>query len=160
MVRVFDRPVTEYGNYFVMLSLAFMTGNFVSARLSERVGINRMILIGNTLSLAAAALEATLLLAGLWTPLAIFAPTALIVFGNGIAMPNLQAGALGVRPRSAGTASGLMGFLQMALAAAFAQAVGSLTGETPYPMIAFMLTALVLALLSFSLGYRFSRATA
>ena len=160
MVNVLGRPVTEYGLYFVMLSLAFMAGNFAAARLSEQVGRHRMILTGNAVSLSAVTLAAALALAGVWTPLAIFLPTAVIVFGNGMAMPNLQAGALAVRPRSAGTASGLMGFLQMAIAAFFAQAVGSLTADTPYPMIAFMFTGLSLAFLSFVLAHRASRVTA
>ncbi len=160
MVNVLGRPVTEYGLYFVLLSLAFMAGNFAAARLSERVGRHRMILTGNTVSLSAVTLAAALALGGVWTPLAIFLPTAAIVFGNGMAMPNLQAGALAVRPRSAGTASGLMGFLQMAVAAFFAQAVGSLTADTPYPMIAFMFTGLSLAFLSFVLAHRASRVTA
>ena len=36
-----------------------------------------------------------------------------MIFGNGLALSNLQAGALSVHPESAGTASGLSGFLQM-----------------------------------------------
>ena len=149
MVNVMDRPVTEYGLYFVMISLAFMAGNFASARLSERFGTNRMIVVGCTLSLTAALIEAALLLAGFWTPLAIFIPTAGVVFGSGLAMPNMQAGALGVYPRSAGTASGLSGFLQMGIAAVFAQTVGTLQGDTPYVMIGFMVLALALSAGSF-----------
>ena len=53
-----------------------------------------------------------------------------------------------------------MGFLQMAIAAFFAQAVGSLTADTPYPMIAFMFTGLSLAFLSFVLAHRASRVAA
>lgn len=160
MVNVMGRPVTEYGLYFAMLSLSFMAGNFVSARLSERLGTDRMILLGNLTALAGITVEALLMINGIWVPIAIFAPTAVIVFGNGIALPNLQAGALGVRPRSAGTASGLSGFLQMAIAAAFAQGVGSLTVDTPYPMIAFMAVAICLALVCSSLGARLARAAA
>ena len=157
MVDVLDRPVTEYGLYFIGISLAFMAGNFVSARISERVGINRMILLGSGISVLAVAAGGVLALGGVWAPWALFGPTAVIVFGNGLTMANAQAGALGVYPRSAGTASGLSGFLQMAIAAVFAQTVGSVLNDSPVVMFGFMGFALALAFGAFVLALRFSR---
>ena len=83
-----------------------------------------------------------------------------MVFGNGLAMANLQAGALGIYPRSAGTASGLSGFLQMSMAAAVAQIVGMLQDGTPIPMAIFMFASASLAFLAFLIALRANRAAA
>jgi len=157
MVTLMGRPVTEYGLYFVLVSLCYIAGNFATARYGSRVGIDRMILTGCVVSLIAVAVEAALAVARVWTPLALFGPMTAIAFGNGLTMANLQAGALGVYPRSAGTASGLSGFLQMAIAAGFAQAVGSLQGDTPLPTIGFMALGLSLALACFLAARRAQR---
>ena len=157
MVKVMGRSVTEYGLYFVTISLSFMAGNYVAARLSEPLGINRMILVGSIVALIAVAGAALLAAQQVWTPLALFAPMTLIVFGNGIAAANLQAGALGIYPQRAGTASGLSGFLQMLVASIFAQAAGVLTENTPIPMVSLMFLALTLALAAFGVAHRHTK---
>lgn len=154
MAQSLGRPAAEYGVWFIAISIAFMAGNGVTARLSPRLGIDRMIVVGCAVGLAGIALMASLALMGAFSPWSIFGPTVIIIFGNGLAMANLQAGALGVFPHSAGTASGLSGFLQMAIAACFAQAVGTLQDGTPWPMIGFMSAALILALASFLVSLR------
>ena len=158
MVNVLDRPVSEYGYYFIVISLSFMAGNYVSARIHQRVGIDRMILIGSLIALGGVSVAAVLVMTGVWHPLAIFAPSTVIVFGNGLAMANAQAGALSVYLRSAGTASGLSGFLQMAIAGVFAQAVGVLQADSPSVTVGFMFAGLLLSLGAFLLGqYRHRR---
>ena len=159
MVVLLERPVTEYGLYFIVISLSFMAGNFATARLSPRVGQDRMILIGILLAMAAMLIAGLLALLHVWGPIAIYLPMVFVALGNGLSMPNMMAGALGVHPQSAGTASGLSGFLQMALAALFAQAAGSWQGDTPAAMIAFMVAASTLSLVSFLLGLRLGRQT-
>ena len=156
MVNSLGRPAAEYGLYFIAISLAFMAGNGFTARLSPKLGTDRMILIGSAVALGGVALLASLALSGIFAPWSLFAPTAVIVFGNGLAMANLQAGALGIYPQSAGTASGLSGFIQMALAAVIAQAVGQLQDGTPWPMIGFMLGCLLLAFATFVFALRAS----
>lgn len=49
MIDVLGRSVTEYGFYFILISLGFMAGNLVAARLSPRTGLDRMILCGSML---------------------------------------------------------------------------------------------------------------
>lgn len=147
MVNILNRPATEYGAYFILISLGFMAGNFVAGRLGLRISNDHMVIAGSTVSLSATVVIAALIFSGIWTPWAIFGPTIAVAFGSGLAMPNSQAAVLGVRPHSAGTASGLSGFAQMAMAAMFSQAVGLLQGETPYPMASLMLAA---ALASFA----------
>ncbi len=158
MINVLGRPVAEYGLYFILVSLGFMAGNVTAGRLSATLGIPRMVVAGTALSLLGTLVAGTLAVAGIWTPMAIFGPGVLIAFGGGVAMPNSQAGALGINPRFAGTAAGLSGFLQMLIAAAFAQSVGLMHDDTPYPMVALMLVASLFSLLSVAIGLRYDRA--
>jgi DHA1 family bicyclomycin/chloramphenicol resistance-like MFS transporter len=87
-------------------------------------------------------------------PWALFGPCILLAIGNGLSVPNAMAGAISVDPRIAGTASGLAGFLQMLIAAVFAQLSGMWQNGTPFPMIGFMIAASALALLSFLAAFR------
>ena len=135
MLTVMQRPASEYGLFFILVSGAFMVGNFVAGRYSARVGSDRMILLGSLGSLACMLLTLALMLAGYWTPWAIFLPTSLGALFQGVALPNTQAAFVSVDPQAAGTASGLGGFLQMGLAALVAQIVGSIQDDTPYPMV-------------------------
>jgi DHA1 family bicyclomycin/chloramphenicol resistance-like MFS transporter len=135
----------------MLVSGGFMVGNFTSARLSRRVGIDRLIWIGNMLALAGAALAASLMFAGPWTAVALFGPMTLTAFANGLSIANAQAGVVSVNPHLAGTASGLAGFSQMAIAALVSQGVGMLQNGTPYPMAGFMVGCAVLSLACFAL---------
>lgn len=151
MVDVLGRPATEYGLYFVLLSLAFMGGNFVVARTSRVGGGHRMLVLGSLLALAGTLLALALVLGLPWSPALIFGPAVLVAFANGLTMPNAQAGAVSHDPEAAGTASGLAGFVQMLVGATFAQASGTLQNDTPYPMIGLMVVASALALAAISL---------
>jgi MFS transporter, DHA1 family, multidrug resistance protein len=122
VVTIMGRSSAVYGVWFALNSLGYMTGNFLAAQWSARLGIDRMIWWGTVLSLIGIAVEIALILAvpdgG---PPIIFVPQFLISFGSGLLMPNALAGAVSVRPQAAGTASGFTGFLQMGLGAVAAQ---------------------------------------
>jgi len=154
VIVVMERSASAYGLYFMVVSLAFMSGNFVAGRLSERVGVERMVLIGSGLSLLATLSGLTCLVFIGWVPWALFGPCILLAIGNGLSVPNAMAGAISVDPRAAGAASGLAGFLQMLIAAVFAQLSGMWQNGTPYPMIGIMIAASACALLSFLWAFR------
>jgi DHA1 family bicyclomycin/chloramphenicol resistance-like MFS transporter len=157
MIDVLGRSATEYGIWFMVVSAGFMAGNLVAARITHRVGIDRMILIGSVLACLAVAVAAGLLFGGRWWPAALFGPMVAGAFANGLTVPNAQAGAVSVDPMLAGTASGFAGFSQMFFAALVAQAVGVLQDGTPYPMVVFMLGAAALSLAGFVLPRRLDR---
>ena len=116
----------EIGYWFAAPSIGYAIGNFTSARFSTRIGMNRMMLAGAvicTLPLAMALLGD---LAGARDPLVFFGSVAFMGLGNGMLLPNANAGMMSVRPELAGTASGLGGSMAVAggaglaaLAAAF-----------------------------------------
>jgi DHA1 family bicyclomycin/chloramphenicol resistance-like MFS transporter len=134
MLTVMHRPASEYGLMFILVSGAFMVGNFIAGRYSALVGVRRMIVLGSLGALLGALGALILVSVGFWTPWAIFLPTSFGAFAQGVALPNTQAAFVSVDPQAAGTASGIGGFMQMGLAALVAQIVGSIQDGTPYPM--------------------------
>jgi len=125
-----------------------MMGTFLTGKFGERVGLDRMMRIGSALAVVFGAVMLGFVLAGIWSPWTIFLPGAAMAMANGLAMPNAQAGAISISPQFAGTASGLLAFLQMLIGAGFAQLAGVVQDDTPIPMAVVMLVASVLAFLS------------
>ena len=82
---------------------------------------------------------------GIW---GLFVPVALCEIGDGLSQPAVMAAGLSIQPRLAGTASGLMGFLQMAVAAIGTFVVALL----PYP-IAVSMIAVVGGFIVLALGF-------
>lgn len=154
VIVVMGRPASMYGVFFIVISFSFMVGNFIAGRISERVGVERMVLLGSGLAVSGTLLSLVCLLTFGWVPWSLFGPIVLLGLGNGMSMPNAIAGAISVDPRVAGTASGLAGFLQMIIAALFAQLAGMWQNGTPYPMIGFMIAAATLSLTTFALSSR------
>ncbi len=154
MVSVLDRPPTEYGYYFVMIPLGFMVGNYFARHYGRQMELNRMIGIGASIGIGGISLAILLQLAGFHQPIALFAPVALAVLGNGITLPNAQAAAINEFPQFAGSASGLTGFLQMFFSAIAAQLVAMIFNGSVYPLLVMMLCASILSLVFFRLGVR------
>jgi len=154
MADVMARPATEYGIYFIMISMGFMLGNFTTTRLCKILGINRMILIGTAVSITGILTAYGFIASGILTPVRLFASVGVAIFGNGMTMPNAQAAAINAFPNLAGSASGLTGFLQMFLSAVSSQLVALFYDGTAFLMIHLMMVASVLSMVSFSVGLR------
>ena len=152
MVSVLKRPPTEYGYYFIMIPAGFMTGNYVARHYGRTISIDNMIAIGASIGVSGIVLALLLQILGMSSPVALFLPIALAVFGNGITLPNAQAAAINEFPEYAGTASGLTGFLQMAVSSVAAQAVALIFNGTVYPLLGLMLVASIISLLIFRWG--------
>ena len=152
MVSVLKRPPTEYGYYFIMIPAGFMTGNYVARHYGRTISIDNMIAIGASIGVFGIVLALLLQTLGMSSPVALFLPIALAVFGNGITLPNAQAAAINEFPEYAGTASGLTGFLQMAVSSVAAQAVALIFNGTVYPLLGLLLVASIISLLIFRWG--------
>jgi MFS transporter, DHA1 family, multidrug resistance protein len=149
MKELLGRPATEFGLYFVLLPLGFLSGTMISSRLGNRAATEAMVLTGSLLCLAAMAVQAVLLLAFPPAPLMFFLPGAFVTMAQGIALPYAQAGAMRTVPRLAGTAAGIGVFVQQVLGAMFAQLYGLIADGTPQPM---MVSTLVCATLGVVAG--------
>jgi DHA1 family bicyclomycin/chloramphenicol resistance-like MFS transporter len=147
VVTLMGRSSAEFGVWFAVTSLGYMSGNFTASRLSQRFGVDAMIVIGIVFQLIGAGLTALLVAtmpeAG---PAIIFLPQLVISFGNGLLLPNAIAGAISVRPQAAGAAAGMTGFTQMAIGAASTQIVSiALAGGGSAMPMAWMMVIVAVA---------------
>jgi len=124
--RLGEAPTT-YAAAMIAISAAWMVGTWTAARLSARLGVARMLLVGTGVTAAGGLLAGFAALLPPSLPL-LFLPMAVIAIGNGISQPNAIAGALSARPHLAGTASGLLGAVQMGGGALATIIVGALEG--------------------------------
>ncbi|MDX1784703.1 multidrug effflux MFS transporter [Roseovarius sp. ZX-A-9] len=148
--QVFGMTPAEVGVYFGAPAGGYFVGNFISARFSVRIGIDRMVYWGTLINAAGIAINLGLVQVGLGTPLSFFGLMTLMGLGNGMSIPNATAGALSVRPHLAGTASGLCGALMIGGGAALSALAGwLLTPESgAAPLLWLMLISALLAIVS------------
>jgi MFS transporter, DHA1 family, multidrug resistance protein len=135
MKEVLHRPATEFGLYFAMMPIGFIIGTVISSRIGNRAPVERMVLIGASIALAAVSLQSTLLLWGYFTPLVLFGPGAFITLAQGLSLPFAQAGAMATVPKLAATAAGIGVFTQNFMGAGVAQIYGLLADGTPVPLV-------------------------
>jgi DHA1 family bicyclomycin/chloramphenicol resistance-like MFS transporter len=134
LIEVLQVPPHVYGLCFGLVAFGLMTGSFLAARLTPRVGIDRLIAAGTGLGAVAGCLMAALAWGGVRTVPAVIGPMYAFAVGVGVVLPTAVAGAIGPFPRTAGLASAVLGFLQLTAAAAYGTAVGRLYDGTPVPM--------------------------
>ncbi len=154
--EIYHLDPARLGLFFGAAALGYLFGNGVSGRYAVRYGIDRMILSGTVIATLSLVASLILHLAGLAHPVVFFGFMVPLGFGNGLVMPNATAGTLSVRPRLAGSASGLGGALMIGGGAAQSAFAGTLlsveTGAAP--LIALMLASSTLSLVAILLVMR------
>ncbi|MDH3738963.1 MAG: multidrug effflux MFS transporter [Alphaproteobacteria bacterium] len=151
MVNLFERPPSEFGLFIMLIMTGFFTGTVLSTRLTPKMGIENMIRLASGTSFLIGLSIPVLLMLGYVSPWSLFGPGALMAICHGLSMPNAQAGGVSVNPTIAGSASGLLMFIQMSVGAGFAQVAGMMPTETAFPLVAQICTAAFLAFASFTL---------
>ena len=138
----------EYGLYFVLLTLGFMSGNFISGRLGNRVSTEYMVTLGCLTGLITVEILTAAVLIFPMSPLALFLPGAVIGVAQGLAMPHAQAAAINAEPELTGTASGIVMFLHYSAAAFASLFISTLYDKTFFPLIEVVFALSVFALVS------------
>ncbi|WP_022708171.1 multidrug effflux MFS transporter [Paracoccus zeaxanthinifaciens] len=148
--QVFGLTPAQVGYWFAAPSVGYVTGNFLSGRYSRILGLNRMILIGAVICVIALSASMLATLAGIVQPIVFFGAIACMGLGNGMVLPNANAGMMSVRPELAGTASGLGGALAVAGGAVLSALAGALLqpGSGPEPLLAIMVASAAGSLLA------------
>lgn len=147
-------PVQYFGLVFLTSVAGYMFGSALSARLSRSQNSEKTVLFGAAL---VAASTAVMWLGAYLLPhsvLVLMLPMMLYATGMGLVLPNAMAVALSAFPHIAGTASALMGFIQMGLSASVTALVGMFLVDTPAPMLNFMVLITLFALGLSALLYR------
>ena len=139
-------PVEYFGFIFLTSVLGYMLGSAVSAKLTRYYEPEQTVLLGAVL---AAAATGAMWLGWQLLPRSIAVLVLPMVFyatGMGLVLPNAMAIALRPFPHIAGTASALLGFIQMSLSASATALMGAFLKDTPVPMLAFMFLITLLSL--------------
>jgi DHA1 family bicyclomycin/chloramphenicol resistance-like MFS transporter len=147
LVSALGRPPTEFGYWYLFIAGGYFLGNWLVTRSAARRGQHAMILAGVWLTVIGAVAALAFVAAGLLHPLWIFVPIGVLSVGQGMALPNVTAIAVGLAPQHAGVASSVLGFLQQIAGAISVQATGVLRTDTAVPVLAFCAIVCVLALL-------------
>ena len=145
---------TQYGMAFAAVVLGYIVGTLAAGRLMSRLGLEQTALAGAAICVVGGAAMAVLAWGAEPGLVALLGPMAVYMAGVGLILPISQAGAIAPFPRMAGSASSLLGFTQMTVAAGVGALVGRLHDGTARPMAALVLMAGVLALLSLALLVR------
>ena len=137
----------QMGLYFIFISMGYMGGNFLAGRFSNVIGLNRMMLFGSMVAVFGMLLAIVLWTVGLQHPLSFFGSIMFVGIGNGMTLPNANAGIVSVRPHLAGSASGLGGAVMIGGGAGLSAVTGAmLTIETgAWPLLFMMLGSSLLA---------------
>lgn len=125
----------EYGYWLLTSVAAFTTGSFIATRTVSLLPLPRCILLGLSVAIVGAIAMLGLALSGVFSVGAIIWPYVLVALGCGMTMAPAMAGSVNQFPRQAGTASSIMGTLQMGAAAASTAVVTAFTDGSQLPMI-------------------------
>jgi DHA1 family bicyclomycin/chloramphenicol resistance-like MFS transporter len=109
----------QFGVLFGLTVPGYIIGTLLAARLAGRLGVDRLVGIGSVLCAFGGTLMAALAFAGIHHVAALLVPLAFLLCGTGFINPSATAGAIAPFAKTAGTASALLGFSQMATGATY-----------------------------------------
>ncbi|MEQ9465410.1 MAG: multidrug effflux MFS transporter [Haliea sp.] len=150
-LEMLNVPVMYFGPIFLSTVAGYISGSALSARLASRLESPRVLLLGTALAAGASVCMGA---AGTVFPqsvLALMLPMMFYTAGLGLTLPHAMSLALQPYPQMAGTASALLGFIQMAIAASAGALVSLFLVASPRPMLVTMAALSVAAL---ALGWR------
>jgi DHA1 family bicyclomycin/chloramphenicol resistance-like MFS transporter len=147
-----------YGMCFGIVVAGYLIGSVASGRLVRRLGSDGLLARGACLGAVAGVSMAVLEFSGVHGVAAILAPMFFCTVATGLVMPNAIARALAPYPTMAGSASALMGFVQMTMAACVGIAVGHALAAGAQALAVAVALCSVLALLSYLALIRVRRA--
>ena len=157
-INMLSVPVQYFGFVFLSGVGGYVLGSAISARLAGRLAPEQLTLLGTMLGVTATLI---MWLSSTLYPLSVAAYMVPMIFFStalGLVLPNSMAIALRPFPQIAGTASALMGFIQMSIAAGSSALVGLLLSESPQPMVLTMVFIAAIALvLNFTMYKRHRR---
>ena len=134
-IRVLDIAPQTYGLLFAAVICGYLTGATLCRRLLVRLGVQGTLYRAAALSSLAGLLLLGLALAGVIHPAAIVVPMFFYMIAHGMVTPCAQAGAVAWFPQRAGTATALMGMMQMLLASAVGLMIGITFNDTVFPLV-------------------------
>lgn len=156
---VFGMSPFWVGIYFGAPALGYFFGNMLTGIFAQRVGLNKLVLIGSLINAGGVFLSLMIFFAGYGSAFSFFGLMTFVGLGNGLVIPNATAGMLSVRPLLAGSASGLGGAIMIGGGAVLSVLAGaSLSpGTGAFPLLYIMLATSTAAVISILMVYRRER---
>ena len=147
---IFDISPAMLGFYIGTITAGFMLGSFLSGRYANRYPSTTMMIAGRIVACAGLTAGLTLFVLGFVNVFTMFGATIFVGLGNGLTMPSANSGALSVRPRLAGSASGLKGALAVAGGAVLTSISSAILTERAgaYQLLGLMLICSVVGMLA------------
>ncbi|MCK8465247.1 multidrug effflux MFS transporter [Aliiroseovarius sp. S1339] len=148
--EIYGMSPARLGFFFGAPAAGYLVGNYLSGRYSIRFGMTKMVFWGALITAAGLTISLALFLLGLGSEYIFFGFMTWVGVGNGMTLPNANAGMMSVRPELAGSASGLGGALNIGGGAALSALAGWLlvSGSTAMPLLILMLTSSALAVVA------------
>lgn len=139
----------QIGYFYITLAISYIVGNIVSRKLISRFDIHHVLAIGLFLFLLGGVALVLFSFDNDITILSIIIPMTILTAGNGFLLPLGVAGSVTLFPAMAGSASGLMGFLQLAAAALSTHFVGHVTQGSTFSMALYVASITISAFIVF-----------
>ena len=148
LITQLNQAPATFAWQFSIVGLGSLTGSFISARLSIKLGINRVIKLGLFITAMSSVSFFLLSINGIFTAMAIIAPFTIQRIGEAMISAQSIAGAITPFPKHAGAASSLLGFFRQLTGASVAILVGYYADGSTLPMaIAFLFGGLTPAVI-------------
>lgn len=154
VLRVLEVPTHLFGAVFGAIMAGNITGYILSGRIVRRLGPEDSLHFGVTGIAIAGIVLAAFAWAGIHHVLTLVGPMMVYIFCFAQAGPQAIAGALTPFPRSAGTASSLMGFFQSLTSAIVGMGVALAFDGTPKALASFVCLMAIATLLVYRLIVR------
>ncbi|HLV77925.1 MAG TPA: Bcr/CflA family multidrug efflux MFS transporter [Marinobacter sp.] len=151
LIEVLGVAPEHFGFFTAVTAVGYLTGNMTTVRLNRHFAPDQILYYGLALAVAAGAGMTVLAWLGVYSPWAVVLPQALFMVASGMVFPQTMAGALANHPTRAGSASALLGFVQMTTAALAGVLVGVLHDGTPLAMATLIAGFAAAGLLSYVL---------
>lgn len=124
-VSVFGLRPTTVGMAVGAIAVGFSLGSFLSGRLAKRLPLWQLMIGGRVVGLVGLVIGFVIVLAGFVHPVTYVGAVIFVGMGNGLTLPSTNSGAMSVRPKLAGSASGLSGAMSVAMGAALTSLTGA-----------------------------------
>ena len=123
---VFGLSTTQIGIAIGAITGGFALGSFLSGRFASRFPLFVMVLSGRVAAMFGLCLGLLMMAAGILNPVTYTGAIMFVGFGNGLTLPSAASGAMSVRPKLAGSASGLSGAMSVGGGALLTSLTGAL----------------------------------
>ncbi|MBT8460706.1 MAG: multidrug effflux MFS transporter [Boseongicola sp.] len=125
----------ETGFFIGSITVGFMFGSFLSGRIGLRYHLTTMMLAGRITAFSGLLFGFTALTLGWVSPYVFFGSTVFVGIGNGLTLPNANAGVMSVRDGVSGTAAGLQSALMSAVGAVLTMLAGIMIARWAEPQV-------------------------